>query len=367
MESEISLKEKGLIKRITNQTFRFPPLLGEGFYSANYFLKSREIVEKNIPGHIVTMQFFQRRETAMVCGLDEAIALLHTFARHPEDLVIEALHDGDLVKANEPVLKVTGRYEDFGFLESVIDGILARRSSIATNVHELLKVTNGKPVFSMADRQDDYLTQPGDGYATYVAGVKKVSTNAQGAWVGNRGMGTMPHALIQICGGDIIKASEMYAKTYPNELVTALIDYHNNVVEDSLRLARHLKQRLGAVRVDTSRALIDHYFDDKDTSGFDPHGVCPELIIALRKALDNEGFNYVKIIVSSGFDIEKIKRFEAMKTPVDMYGVGSTFVLNGTCGFTGDLVVLDGRPEAKEGRANYPTNRLERVTFPVDG
>ena len=366
MDSEISRKEKGLISRLTNETFKFSPLLGQGFYSANYFLKSREIVEKHLPGHIVTMQFFQRRDVAMVCGLDEAIALVHTFARHPEDLRIEALADGDMIVANEPVLKITGRYEDFGFLESVIDGILARRSSVATNVHELLNVTNGKPVFSMADRQDDYHTQIGDGYATYVAGVKKVSTNAQGYWVGNLGMGTMPHALIQICGGDIIKASELYAKTYPNELVTALIDYHNNVVHDSLMLARHLQKRLGAVRVDTSRALIDHYFDDKDTSGFDPHGVCPELIIALRKALDNEGFNYVKIIVSSGFDIEKIKRFEEKKTPVDMYGVGSTFITNGTCGFTGDLVMLDGSPEAKEGRSNYPSRRLMSVTYPAN-
>ena len=217
----------------------------------------------------------------------------------------------------------------------------------------------------MADRQDEYNTQIGDGYASYVAGIRKVSTDAQGLWWGGKGVGTMPHALIQICGGDIIKASDLYHKAYPNEQVTALIDYNNNVVVDSVNLAKHLGHTLRAVRVDTSKALIDHYFDDKDTSGFDPHGVCKELIFAIRKALDDNGFDYVKIIVSSSFDAKKIKEWVALNVPVDTYGVGTSFVNNMTCGFTGDLVVLDGKPEAKEGRKNIPSDRLKRVNYPI--
>ncbi len=362
---EVELKKQGKISRLTNKTFQFPKELGEGFYSANYFLKSRKIVSDNKPNHIVTMQWFQRRDDVMLCGIDEAIALLHTFAIHPEELIIEALNDGDIIQNMEPVLKVTGKYENFGFLESVIDGVLARRTSVATNVYEVLKVAGDTPVFSMADRQDDYLTQVGDGYATYVAGITKVSTDAQGAWWGGKGMGTMPHALIQICGGDVLEAADIYHKTFPEEKVTALIDYHNNVVRDSLILARHLGTTLKGVRVDTSKALIDHYFDDKDTSDFDPHGVCKELIFALRKALDDEGFNYVGITVSSGFGAQKIKEWKEAGVPVSMYGVGTSFVNNTTCGFTGDLVVLDGKEEAKEGRGNYPNPRLKKVPYPI--
>ena len=362
---EIELKEAGKIKRLTNKTFNFDPRLKDGFYSANYFLKSRKIVKENEPNHLVTMQWFQRKETAMLCGIDEAIAILHTFADRPEELKIEALNDGDIIKANEPVLKVTGRYEDFGYLESVIDGVLARRTSVATNVKEVLDAAKGALVFSMADRQDDYLTQVGDGYATYVAGIQKVSTDAQGKWWGGKGMGTMPHALIQICDGDVCKASDIYLATFPNEKVTALIDYNNNVVRDAVILAKHLGEKLNAVRVDTSKALIDHYFDDKDTSGFDPHGVCKELIFALRKALDDNGFNFVKITVSSSFTAEKIKEWVSAKVPVNMYGVGTYFVNNMTCGFTGDLVVLDGKAQAKEGRENYPSSKLEKVPYPI--
>ena len=365
MELEVTLKEQGKISRLTNKTFQFDPKLGQGFYAANYFLKSREIVEKFAPNHIVTMQFFQRTDDAKLCGVDEAIALIHTFAKSPQNLAIYALNDGDIIQANEPVLKVTGRYEDFGFLESMIDGILARRTSVCTNVYWVMKELNGTDIFSMADRQDDYQTQIGDGYASYVAGIRKVSTDAQGYWWGGKGVGTMPHALIELCGGDIIKASDLYHQTYPSEQVTALIDYHNNVVHDSLILARHLGKTLRAVRVDTSKSLIDHYFDDKDTSGFDPHGVCKELIFALRKALDDEGFNHVKIIVSSSFTKEKIREWVKLGVPVDTYGVGTSFVNNMTCGFTGDLVELDGKPEAKEGRKNIPSDRLKKVHYPI--
>ena len=56
---------------------------------------------------------------------------------------------------------------------------------------------------------------------------------------------------------------------------------------------------------------------------------------------------------------------EKLGVPVNMFGVGTSFVNNMTCGFTGDLVMLDGKPEAKEGRANYPSDRLKKVPYPI--
>ena len=48
-----------------------------------------------------------------------------------------------------------------------------------------------------------------------------------------------------------------------------------------------------------------------------------------------------------------------------MYGVGTSFVNNMTCGFTGDLVMRDGKAEAKEGRANYRNDKLKKVPYPI--
>lgn len=359
---EIQDKEDGLIERLTNKTFGLDKRFGEGYYSANYFLKTRKIVTEHLPGHIAKMQFFQRKDDVMTCGLDESIALLQEFASHPEDLKVEALDDGDIIDAEEPVLKITGRYEDFGFLESAIDGILARRSSVATNCMKVVSVANGKTILDMGDRQDDPYTQSGDGYAAYVAGIKLFSTDAQGAWVGIPGGGTMPHALIELCDGDVNQAADYFYDTFPGKPITALIDYRNDVVNDAVSLAMHMGDKLGAVRVDTSKSLVDHYFDDRmDEYSIDEiRGVNVHQIRALRSALDSAGYPNIKIVVSSGFDARKIEEFEKAGAPVDVYGVG-TSLLNIDVGYTGDLVELDGKPQAKEGRRDMPSTRLKLV------
>lgn len=361
MQSEIKLKQIGKISRLTNKTFKFDSRIKDGFFTANYFLKTNKIIKENLPNQNVTQQWFCRTNEYVLCGIDEALAILQTFAKNPKNLKVFALNDGDVVKGYEPVLKVSGKYEDFGFLENIIDATLARRSSVCTNVREVLNAANGKIVFSMADRQDDILTQIGDGYATFIAGINRVSTDAQGFWWDGKGMGTMPHALIQMCGGDVVKACEIYAKTFPNEKITALVDYNNDIINDALKAASALKDRLYGVRADTSKNLVDKYFDGKNTSGFDPHGVCKELVFALRKALDENGFSFVKIVVSSSFTPKIIKEFEEVKTPVDMYGVGTYTVTNQTCGFTADLVELNGKEEAKYGRSNFKSDRLKEV------
>jgi len=357
---ELKMKEKGLIKRLTNKTFKFDKKYLKGYYAANYFLKTKKIVEQELNQNIVEEQFFQRKDNVVLCGIDEVIALISTFTCHKEGLKVYALNDGDIINKNEPVLKIIGPYADFGFLEGSIDGILTRRSAVATNSRRVVEAVNGKKILNMADRQDDPINQPGDGYASYIGGIKAFSTDANGKWIGLKGKGTMPHALIEMCKGDIYQACLAYLKVFPKEKVTALIDYHNNVVYDSVELAKKLNGKLGAVRVDTSISLIDHYFDGKDTSSFDPHGVCKELICALRENLDKAGFKDVKIIVSSGFDEEKIKDFEKNNVPVDIYGVG-TSLLRINVGYTGDLVKLNGMDEAKEGRKDIPSVRLEEV------
>lgn len=363
LEHEIILKEKGQLSRLTNRTFQFSESLREGFYTANYFLKTRKIVLQHKPNQRVYMQFFQWKNDLVVCGLDEAIALIHTFAFHPEDLTIHALHDGDVIQSGEPVLTIEGRYEDFGFLESTIDGILSRRTSVATNSRDVLRVSQGKPVFSMADRQDDYHTQSGDGYASYVAGIRKVSTDAQGAWWGGKGMGTMPHALIQMCSGDLVEAARLYHQTFPEEKITALVDYTNDVITESLKVAKAFPDTLGAVRVDTSQSLVDHYFSrHPEKRHGNVNGVNPPLIHALREALDEHGFHHVKIIVSSGFNPEKIEQFEKEKAPVDLYGVGLYLVTLRT-NFTGDLVMLNSQPQAKFGRKKLDSSRLSPVVL----
>jgi len=59
---EIELKTKGELKRLTNKTFKFDQRVENGWFSAVYFLKTKEIVEEYCPENEVLMQFFQRSE-----------------------------------------------------------------------------------------------------------------------------------------------------------------------------------------------------------------------------------------------------------------------------------------------------------------
>lgn len=362
---EFELKMQGKIKRLTNQTFKFDERVGEGWFSSVYFLKSREIVKKNKPNNFVTMQFFQKKE-AVLCGSDEAIALVKTFANEPETLDIYALKDGDKISPYESVMTITGPYQNFGFLESLIDGILARRTSVATNVYYVVQAASRsghrKPVMFMGDRDDHFTQQAGDGYAAFIGGSTAQSTHAMNEWWGKKGVGTMPHSLIQLFDGDVLAAAKAYHEEYPEDDVMALVDYNNDVITDSLRLAHEFGEKLKGVRVDTSKTMVDQYFwrHTEVLGDFDPRGVNPELIFALRKSLDAEGFTHVQIVASGGFDYEKIQRFEKLHVPVDMYGIGRS-LLNVNIGFTGDNVLLNGKPQAKAGRHYRPNPRLEKV------
>ncbi|WP_416151527.1 nicotinate phosphoribosyltransferase [Salipaludibacillus sp. HK11] len=364
---EISLKLQGKIKRLTNTTFKFDERVGDGWFSAVYFLKTRELAEKYKPNNIVTMQFFQKKR-AVLCGTDEVIALLETFAANPGELEVHSLEDGHKIEPFETVMTIKGPYQHFGYLEGVIDGIFARRTSVATNVYEVVKAAKSsgteKPVIFMGDRDDHFMMQSGDGYAAYIGGSKAQATHAMNEWWGKRGMGTMPHALIQLFEGDVVEATRAYKETYPNDDLLSLVDYNNDVITDSLKVAREFGEDLVGVRVDTSKHLIDKYFNrhPEVLGTFDPRGVNPKLLFALREALDQEGFQHVKIVASGGFDAKRIQRYERIGAPVDMYGVGGS-LLNIHIGFTGDNVILNGKEQAKTGRKLRENPRLEKIVF----
>jgi nicotinate phosphoribosyltransferase len=293
---------------------------------------------------------------------------LHQYAKKPYLLIIKALHDGDLLTPFEPVLTIEGPYEYFGFLEGIIDGILARRSSVASNSHALINLlaqhkSNAEIIF-MGDRDDDYHNQMGDGYASKIGGIHKHATDAMGLWFGGKGMGTMPHALIQGFSGNLVDASKAYLKCFSDPLI-ALVDYNNDVIGDALTLANALGNQLYGVRVDTSPMMVDQYFmrHPEVLGQFDPRGINPQLICILRKALDDAHFKHVKIIASGGFNITKLQHFLEMKAPVDVYGVGAS-LLKVSIGFTGDCVRLNQKPCAKAGRSFQENTRLEDVIYP---
>lgn len=369
----------------------------------------------------VEMQFFTRRKPfALIAGVDKALSMLRhctgyfdeagDFVETWGQLEVKAVHDGMLTRYSgdprrvQPAIKVRGRYRDFALLETPMLGALTRASRVATNVYNTLVAARAKPVLFFPARFDAHEVQAADGYAYDIA-VERfnrdygerisplVSTDAQGDWWGSDGGGTVAHAAIACFLGDLVETMVAFARTQPPEVPRiALVDFRNDSVSDSLAVlsayfdryraavdagdeAEARRWLLYGVRLDTSGSMRDVCVPPLGDKRLDM-GVNPRLVWGVRQALDRawedwdlplawreraaEYCRAVSIVVSGGFNPEKINWFEELGVPVDAYGVGSGLMSNDSArgtntDFTADVVrvQVDGRwvDMAKVGRA----------------
>jgi len=307
---------------------------------------------------------------------------------------------------------VRGRYRDFALLETATLGILARSSRVATNVYDALIAAHGKPLLFFPARFDVHEVQAADGYAYHIA-VKRfntdfanrlgpfISTDAQGDWWGGAGGGTVAHAAIASFLGDTAEAMLAFSEVLPVQVPRiALVDFNNDSVNESLRVCKAMfdrylelikadnldeaeRYRLYGVRLDTSASLRDISIPPLGDPALDM-GVNPRLVFMVRQKLDNAWIDWnlpdewqdearsycksVKIVVSGGFNPERIAKFEKLNVPADIYGVGSSLFDNHgptRTDFTADVVRIkvDGKwiDLAKVGRRACENPDLERV------
>ena len=385
--------------------------LRRGYRSDIYFWREKITLENHNLHPEVTMQVFQKKD-AVLCGVDEAIAVLKLAAgrytdynkayklfdkliehkskarrqfigNHKaylkaveqkmevsaqldemwesgfEQLDVKVLHDGDRISPWETVMHITGDASLFAHLETVYLGILARRTKIASNVSGVVDAANGKIVLYFPARFDHWAVQGGDGYAAHVGGATGVSTDAQAQWWGAKASGTVPHALIAAVGGDTVKAISLFGETYPDVDLVALVDFDNDSVGTSLKCCEALGDRLWGVRLDTSNTLVDKSIIPV-MQNFKPVGVTPRLVEMTRQSLEPHGDSQVNSLAPGGFKPDRLAEFEKLQVPVDAYGVGS-YLMRGVNAFTADVVLLEGKPCAKVGREYKPNPRLEPV------
>ncbi|GAB4509483.1 MAG: hypothetical protein OHK0046_04550 [Anaerolineae bacterium] len=437
-------------KRLTNETMQFDmQSLRRGLYSDHYFLNIVTILEalhqqgytfagqspRDLPidpsgtyiGDLeVEAQIFNRRRPyAVVAGIDAALGMIRhatgffqndAFVETWDQLEVVAVDDGVITYYGgnpnnvETVIEIRGRYRDFAILETPMLGVLTRASRIATNVYQVLRAAQGKQVLFFPARFDLPTVQALDGYAYWVAVQRynyetsskvqaAVSTDAQAAWWGGRGGGTVPHAIIACFFADTAEAMKAFARHIPIETPrVALVDFNNDTVRDSLAVlnaywpeyrralesgdeTEQKRWTLNGVRLDTSGNMRDESLPEGG-----PLGVNPLLVHTVRRALDNAWASWelpqnlvetakqfcknVQIVVSGGFNEEKITQFEHEKVPVDVYGVGSTFLENGgstSTDFTMDVVRLriDGQwmTMAKKGRQPCDNEDLRLINL----
>ncbi len=410
-------KQRTHWKPLPPETFDIPVHeIRRGYRSDIYFWRSKVALENARLNTSVLMQVFQKNR-AVLCGIDEALAILklgtgyykdrqkayRLFDRYIElkkkirklyfnsktkmltaqeqkldlehelddlwidtsaEIVVHTLRDGDEISPWETVMTIEGPLFQFVHLETIYLGVLARRTKIATNVRKVVTAARGKPILYFPARFDHWYMQGGDGYAARIGGAAAVSTDAQGEWWGASGAGTIPHALIAACDGDTVKAAKLFDVNFPDTNLIALVDFDNDSVNTSLAVARELGDRLWGVRLDTSNTVVDKSVIPQ-MGQINPTGVNPQLVWNVRRALDKAGFNHVKIIVSGGFNAERISEFEQQGVPADAYGVGSA-LMDGRYDFTADVVLVEGKPRAKVGRRYNPNPKLQKHSFIVN-
>jgi nicotinate phosphoribosyltransferase len=364
-----------------------PPVSDIPDWTDKYFLKTKETVGR-FGDKTVCYAVFMRRPVIftprlMVDWLNAVAAV------RGQTFEIELNYDeGDWVGAGEPLMYITGSFYHLVDLETLYLQKLGAACVAAYNAFTMCSDLKDVSFLSMEARHCAGLEmQELMGYAAFVGsraaqthrgakGFIGTANDATARYFGlKQGFGTMPHALIGYAGSTL-RAAEMFHETYPDEPLTVLVDYFGQEITDSLAVCRRFPDlaengRL-AIRLDThggrfiegldpqgSYAVLERhqplairrYRNDTELRHLTGTGVSAAAIYYARERLDDAGFNNVKIVASSGFNVDKCKVMADVAAPIDVIGTGSHLPENWRETYaTADIVSYGGVPSVKIGR-----------------
>jgi nicotinate phosphoribosyltransferase len=218
---------------------------------------------------------------------------------------ILAMPEGQIAFPNEPLMRVTGPFQEAILLESGLLQAINLATLIATKASRIVHAAQGRPVaeFSLRRAQEPYV-------ATRSARIGGAfSTSFLGAAYRFRLLptGTVPHALIQLFDTER-EAFEAVAETYNR--YTLLLDTYDPraAIHTAVEVAHQARDRLGhvlaAVRLDSGNLLEDSRY--------------------VRRVLDEAGLEEVRIAASGDLDEFLISDLLAAGAPLDAFGVGTS-------------------------------------------
>ena len=296
--------------------------------------------------------------------------------------------EGDWVGAGEPLMYITGSLFHLVDLETLYLQKLGAACVAAYNAYTMC-IDLPQVGFLAMDARHCAGVEMAELMA-YAASVGSRSAqarvNAKG-FIGNandatahyfgrdRGMGTMPHAMVGYAGSTV-RAAEMMDETFPDDDLVVLVDYFGLEITDTLAVCQRLSERAAtgrlAIRLDThggrfiegldpqasyavlerhAPAAIRRYRNDTELRYLTGTGVSAAAIYHLRDSLDQHGFGRVRIVASSGFNVDKCRVMADVAAPIDVIGTGSYLPEHWKETYaTADIVTYDGVPSVKIGR-----------------
>lgn len=281
---------------------------------------------------VVTMEFTSTME-GVFCGIREVKALLGKVL--PEsNQEVWALEEGAPVAPEEVALRITAPYGSFGLYETALCGILSHSTGWATASKECVIAAAGIPVISIGARHVHPSVAGVMDYAAVIGGCVSGSTTLGAKLAGTTATGTISPNIALIMT-DTTKAMQAFDKHMPPEVSrVAPVSIIKDETEESMSLARALRQRLRGVILDASHVL------DR---------VSPHMVKELRARLDMAGYSHVEIFVRGNLSGEHIKEFVDEGAPVNVFEVGRYISGAAPREFNADIHEIDGKPVARRG------------------
>ena len=365
-----------------------------------YFLRSKEILEKEKLNPWVNMQVFIRKGPGNVFGIKSAIETIleNSNLDKVDGVKIYAKKEGQEYDSCETVMNIVAPIQEIVALETIYLGMISSETTrqndnfelnyetIGRNIRDVVELAKGRPVLYFGARHWDPNEDSKLAMLAYENGCSAVATMNGGKVTGLPVIGTIPHALENVLAyvygeESAVKKSTMLFDKHMNKEIprVALVDYNNKEITDSLETAIALNGNLAGVRIDTcGENLAEGALggSDKYMTG---SGVTTSAVAALRNSLNRNGFPDVKIYVSSGFsNPEKVRAFnsEEERLGLKLYDAIGAGFLDGVRTTTADIVAVGESPEEvdfyqnnvreenilhKVGRPPRPNYLLERI------
>jgi nicotinate phosphoribosyltransferase len=220
---------------------------------------------------------------------------------------VQALSEGSIFFADEPILEVSAPIIEAQLVETFIINAISLQTMIATKASRSMHAAAGRPLVDFSLRR----TQGSDAglkvaRASYLAGFLGTSNVLAGKVYGMPIFGTMAHSYITSFPQEI-EAFRVFARNFPAS-TTLLIDTYDNIsgAHHAVTVAKEMEargQRLEFVRLDS--------------------GDMADISKQVRRILDEQGLDYVHILASGGFDEHKIVRLLADGAQIDAFAVGT--------------------------------------------
>jgi nicotinate phosphoribosyltransferase len=223
---------------------------------------------------------------------------------------IDAVPDGTIVFAHEPLVRVKGPIVHCQLLETALLTIFNFQTLIATKAARIREAAGQRSILEFGLRRaqgiDGGLTAS---LAAHIGGCDATSNVLAGKLFGIPVSGTHAHSWV-MSFDDELEAFKAYAAAMPNNCVF-LVDTYDTVdgVANAIEAAKWLKK--------TGHQFLGIRLDSGDLA---------YLSIEARKMLDEAGFKEAVIVASNDLDEHIINSLNAQHAQINVWGVGTKLV-----------------------------------------